>query len=183
MRKEFQKKEKGTGAAGPTRLPFGPASSPACLPLPSLSHARRPPCPIPRRPRGGRTPVLGAPRPTTPSPWSRRRPAPLDRSLHSVARAFSLLPPCACAAAAAAPPAPFLEKAPPVAPELQPRRQGHQRTRRRRGKPLRTLYRGEKQSCAVNRSSELLRPRRRAPPRRILLYPASFRSFFGALGR
>jgi len=61
-------------------------------------------------------------------------------------------------------------------PEPQPRHQDHHRTRLRRGKPVRTLYRGEKPLCAVNRSSELLRPRRRAPPRRILLDPTSFHS-------
>jgi len=65
-----------------------------------------------------------------------------------------------------------LRRSPPVAPEPQPRRQEHQRTRRRGGKPLRTLYRGEKQPCAMNRSPELPQARRSTPPRRILRYPA-----------
>ena len=107
---------KGTGAAGPTRLPFGPAGQRGPLPLPSLPRARRPPRSTRRRLRGGRAPALDAPRPATPPPWSGRRPAPPDRSLHSVAcLPLSLLPPRARAAAAAAPPAPLLEKAPPLA--------------------------------------------------------------------
>ena len=168
---------------GQPRLPFGPASSPACLPVPSLSRVRRPPRPIQRRPRGGRTPTLGAPRPTTPSPWSGRRPAPQTTpSILSPAPSPSFLRLRSSSSSAARHCQRKPRRSPPAAPELQTRRQERQRTRRRRGKPLRTLYRGEKQPCAVNRSPELLRPRRRAPPRRILRYPTSFRSLFSALG-
>jgi len=39
-RKEIQKKEKGVGAAGPTRLPFGPSSRAAQPPLPSPVRGR-----------------------------------------------------------------------------------------------------------------------------------------------
>jgi len=85
--------EKGQALLGQPRLPFGLASGPACLPLP-LSPARgRPPRPSQRRPRGGRTPAMGAPRPTG-FTWSGRRPGLPGRPIRSVARA-SLLPPSA----------------------------------------------------------------------------------------
>jgi len=73
--KKFKKKEKGTSAAGPTRLPFGPTRQRGPLPLPSLSRAWRPPRSTWRRPRGSRTPALDAPRPTGLT-WSERHPAP-----------------------------------------------------------------------------------------------------------
>jgi len=40
LRKEIQKKGKEAGAAGPTRLPFGPLSRAGQLPLPSLARGR-----------------------------------------------------------------------------------------------------------------------------------------------
>ena len=112
-----------------------------------------------------------------------RRPAPPE-ALHPFCRPrLSLLSPLASATEAVElRRAPLPENA-PTAPELQAHRREHQRTRRRRGKPLRALYRGEKQPCVVNRSPGLLRARQSAPSRRILLFPASFRSFFRALGQ
>jgi len=157
---------------GQPRLPFGPDSGPACLPLPPLSRARTPASSQPAmatwRPYAG---VVDAPRPTG-FTWSRR-------SIRSVARA-SLPPPSARErnrshrSSAAAPSPEQLRCSPPATPVPQHRRQNHQRTRHRRGKLLRTLYRGESPPNAVNRSSELLRPRRRAPPRRTSLVFASF---------
>ena len=90
LRKEIQKKiEKGQALLGQPRLPFGPDSGPACLPLP-LSPARgRPPRPSQRRPRGGRTPAMGAPRPTG-FTWSGRRPGLPGRPIRFVARALLL---------------------------------------------------------------------------------------------
>jgi len=185
-RKEIQKKKwkRGQALLGQPRLPFGPGSGPACLPLPSPARGR-PPRPSQRRPRGGRTPAMGAPRPTG-FTWSGRRPEPPGRSIRSVARA-SLPPPSARErnrsrrSSAAAPSPEKLRCSPPATLVPQSRRQNHQRARRRRGKLLRTLYRGESPSNTVNRSSELLRPRRRAPPRRTSLVSASFRLLFGAL--
>ena len=112
--KNFKKKEKGTGAAGPTRLPFGPASSPACLPLPSLSRARRPPRPIQRRPRGGRTPALGAPRPATSTPPGRDAD-PRPQTTPSILSPAPLPPPSVRAAATAAVPPRAIAGASPAA--------------------------------------------------------------------
>ena len=85
--------EKGQAQPGQPRLPFGPDRSPACLHLP-LSPARgRLPRPSQRRPRGGRTPAMGAPRPTG-FTWSGRRPGLPGRSIRPVARA-PLPPPSA----------------------------------------------------------------------------------------
>jgi hypothetical protein len=89
---------------------------------------------------------------------------------------------CSRSSSAAAPSMEKLRCSPPATPVPQPRRQDHHRTRLRRGKLLRTLYRGERPSFAVNRSAELLRPRRRALPRRTSLVSASFCLLFGALG-
>ena len=99
----------GTGAAGPTRPPFGPARQRGPLPLPSLSHARRPPCSTRRRPRGGRTPALDAPRPTSLT-WSERHPAP-RRPILSPPRS-PLLPLLASATAVAFPPQRHRRKSP-----------------------------------------------------------------------
>ena len=87
LRKEIQKKmEKGQALLGQPRLPLGPRSGPACVPLP-LSPARgRPPRLSQRWPRGGRTPAMGAPQPTG-FTWSGRRPELPGRSIRSVARA------------------------------------------------------------------------------------------------
>jgi hypothetical protein len=105
-RKEISKKKgKGAGAAGPTRLPSGPAGQRGPLPLPSLPRARRPPCSTRRRPRGGRTPALDAPRPASNPPWSGRRRRLPGHSLHPVSPApsFSFLLRSNRAAAAAPP--------------------------------------------------------------------------------
>ena len=181
--KKFKKKEKGTCAAGPTRLTFSPARQRGPLPLPSLSRARCPPRSTRRRPLGGRTPALDAPRPTGLT-WSERHPArrrailsPRSSLSSSSAHAHR-----SSSSSAAAPSPEKLRCSPPATPVPQPRCQDHQRTRRRRGKPLRTLYRGESPSYAVNRSPELLRPCRRAPPRRISPVPISFCSLLCALG-
>jgi len=107
--KKFKKKEKETGAAGPTRLPFGPASSAACFPLLSLSRARRPPRSTRRRPRGGRTPALDASQPTGLT-WSERHPAP-RRAILSPPRS-PLLPPLTSATAVAVPPQRHHRKSP-----------------------------------------------------------------------
>ena len=178
--------EKGTGAAGPTPPPFRPRQQPGLPPHP-LSPARVAPAslhpaPATWRPYAG---VMDASRPTGLT-WSGRRPEPLGRSTRSVARA-SLSPSStrernrSRRSSAAAPSPEKLRCSPPATPVPQTRRQNHQRARRRRGKLLRTLYRGESPSNAVNRSSELLRPRRRAPPRRTSFVSASFRLLFGAL--
>ena len=67
-RKEIQKKEKGACAAGPTPLPFRPSKRPGLPPL-SLSLPRADaPRSTRRRPRGGRTPALDAPRPASNPP-------------------------------------------------------------------------------------------------------------------
>jgi len=175
LRKEIQKKmERGTGAAGPTPPPFRPSQRPG-LPPPPLSPARAAPAslhPAPAmwRPYAG---VVDAPRPTGLT-WSGRRPEPPGRSTRSVARSSSSARKCnrSRRSSAAAPSPEKLRCSPSATPVPQPRRQNHQRTRRRRGKLLRTLYRGESPSNAVNRSSELLRPR---------FVSASFRLLFGAL--
>ena len=186
MRKEIQKKwKRGPALLGQPRLPFGPASGTACLPLPSLprTDARLVPA------SDGHVAAVRR-------RWARRgRPASPGRDADSSPQAaplalspapLSLLPPLAqrsSSSSAARHCQRKLRRSPPTAPELQAHRREHQRTRRRHGKPLRALYRGEKQLCAVNRSPELLRARRSALPRRILLFPTSFRSFFGALGQ
>jgi hypothetical protein len=185
--KNFKKKKREQALLGrPASLSAQPAARPASpSPLSPVRGARLAPssdghvAAVRRRwARRGRPP---------PPPWSGRRPAPPDHSLHSVARASpSSLRPRSSSSSRSSAARHYRSKprrSPPAAPELQARRQEYQRTCRRRGKPLRALYRGEKQPCAVNRSPVLLRPRRSAPPRWILLYPASFRSFFGALGR
>jgi len=187
LRKEIQKKwKRGPALLGQPRLPFGPASGPACLPPPPLSRARTPalsqPATATWRPYAG---VVGAPRPTG-FTWSGCRPELPGRSIRSVARA-PLPPPsarernCSRRSSAATPSSEQPRCSPPATPVPQPRRQNHQRTRRRRGKLLRMLYRGESPLTAVNRSSELVRPRRRAPPRRTSLVSAPFRLLFGAL--
>ena len=74
-----------------------------------------------------------------------------------------------------------LHRSPPEALVTHSLRQDHHRNRLRRGKPLRTLYRGERPPQALNRSPEFPRPRRRAPPCRNLLVLASFRLLLSAL--
>jgi len=75
-----------------------------------------------------------------------------------------------------------LRRSPPAPPVTHPRRQNHRCTRLRRGKPLRTLYRGERPPRALNRSPEFPRPRRSAPSCRNLLVSATFRLFSSAFG-
>jgi hypothetical protein len=103
-RKEIQKKKKGAGAAGPTPLPFRPSKRPGLPPL-SLSLPRADaPRSTRRRPRGGRTPALDAPRPASNPPWSGRRRWLPGHFVHPVSPApsFSFLR--SNRAAAAAPP-------------------------------------------------------------------------------
>ena len=169
--------------AGPTRLPFGPSKSRGPF-FPPLSPARgRPPWSTRRRPRGGRTTAS----------WTRRsRPAYPGRDATPLPQAppFCPLPApspplfasAGAAAAAAAPLLAELRRSPPAKPVAHSLRQNHRCTRLPRGKPLRTLYLGEKPPRALNRSPEFLRPRRSGPPRRNLLVSASFRLLLGALG-
>jgi len=90
----------GQALLGQPRFPFGPDSGPACLPLP-LSPARgRPPRPSQRRPRDGRTPAMGAPRPATSTPLV-GTPTRAPRNPHPFCRPrLPLLPPLASATAA-----------------------------------------------------------------------------------
>ena len=187
LRKEIQKKNgKGGRRCWANPPPFRPRQRPGLPPPPPLSRARTPassePATATWRPYAG---VVDAPRPTG-FTWSGRRPELPGCSIRSVARA-SLPSPSARErnrsrrSSAAAPSPEQLRCSPPATPVPQPRRQNHQRTCRRRGKLLRTIYRGESPLNAVNRSSKLLRPRRRAPRRRTSLVFASFRLLFGAL--
>jgi hypothetical protein len=185
LRKEIQKKGKGAGAAGPTPPPFRPRSRPG-LPLPPPLFRARTPASSQLATATWR-PYAGDGRAAADGfTWSVRRPGLPGHSIRYVARA-SLLPPSARErnrsrrSSAVAPSPEQLRCSPPATPVPQPRRQNHQSTRRRRGKLLRTFYRGESPSSAVNSSLELFRARRSSPPRRILLFPPPFRSFFGAL--
>jgi len=81
---KFKKNKKGTGAARPTRLPFG-AAKPHGLASPPLSPTRRRPHrSTQRRPRDG----------CTPASWTRRWPIVLPRSgRHPVPPGAILSPP------------------------------------------------------------------------------------------
>jgi hypothetical protein len=186
LRKEIQKKWKRGRRCQANPPPFRPSERPGLLPPPPLSHARTPassqPASATWRPYAGEEraaaghlhPLVGT-------------PARAPRPFHPLCRApLSLLPPLAQRSrsnSAAAPSPEQLRYSPPATPVPQSRHRNHQRIRHRRGKLLRTFYRGESPSSAVNSSLELLRARRSAPPRRILSFPTSFHSFFGALGR
>jgi len=142
LRKEIQKKKwkRGQALLGQPRLPFGPDSSPACLP--HLSPARATPAslhpaPVTWRPYAG---VVDAPRPTGLT-WSGRRPEPPGRSTRSVARASLSHSSTrernrSRRSSAAAPSAEKLRCSPPAMLVPQTRRQNHQRTHRRRSKLL-----------------------------------------------
>ena len=147
---KFQKKIKKRGQAllgRPASLSAQPAARPASpSSLSPARDARLAPS------RGGHVAAIrrrwarrGRP---PPPPWSRRRPASPDAlSILSPVPSPSFLRPRTQLQQQQLRPRHCwkkLRRSPPVAPELQARRQGHQRTRRRRGKPLRTLYRGEK---------------------------------------
>jgi hypothetical protein len=134
-RKEIQKKKKGAGAAGPTPLPFRPSKRPGLPPL-SLSLPRADaPRSTRRRPRGGRTPALDAPRPASNPPWSGRRRRLPDHFARSVPRALLLLPPPLAPRSSSRSSARHcrreLRRSSPATPEPQARRREHQGTRRR----------------------------------------------------
>ena len=108
-RKEIQKKKKGTGAAGPTPLPFRPSERPGLLPLsPSLSRVRTRPAPLGtghvaavrrRWTRRGRPPTppgrdAGSGSQAISSVLSPRPPSPSSLRSHRTAAAA---PPCAIA--------------------------------------------------------------------------------------
>jgi hypothetical protein len=109
LRKEIQKKmEKGQALPGQPRLPFGPASGPACFPLP-LSPARAAPA-LSQPASATWRPYAGEERAAAGHlhpPWSGRRLGLPGHSLHSVARpspsslrsrsAAAAIPPCAIA--------------------------------------------------------------------------------------
>jgi len=182
-RKEIQKKGKGAGAAGPTRLPFDPLSRAAQLPLPSPTRGRARLAPpgaghvAAVRRRRGRDRLADRLIPVRTPPRAPRRPlcplpAPSPSSLASAAAAVTIVAPLLAE----------LRRSPPTASVSRSPRQGHRHVRLRRGKPLRTLYRGESHPRARNRSPEFTRPHRNAPPRRNPPISASFRLFLSALG-
>ena len=134
-RKEIQKKEKGAGAAGPTPLPFRPSKRPGLPPL-SLSLPRADaPRSTRRRPRGGRTPALDAPRPASNPPG--RDAGSGSQAISSVlspAPSFSFLPPLAPRSSSSSSARHCRRKprrSPPTAPEPQAHRREHQRLRHR----------------------------------------------------
>jgi len=168
LRKEIQKKEKGDRRCWADPPPFRPSqtSQPASpsLSLPRAAPASLHPAPAMWRPYAG---VVDAPRPTrlhlvgTPPRALRRLhsvPSPLPSSSSARERHHR-------SRSAAAPSPEKPRCSPPVTPVAYPRRQSHHCTRLRCGKLLRTLYRGKRPPYTVNRSSELLRPHWRAPPR------------------
>ena len=185
MRKEIKKRERGQALLGrPASLSAQPGSA-ARFPSP-LSPAR-----------GARLAPTGAGHvaavrqrrghaaadPPSPGRDANPRPQATPFCPHSSLSSSSARERNRSRSSSAAAPSPEkLRCSPPVTPVAYPQRQSHHCTRRRRGKLLRTLYRGERPSFAVNRSPELLRPRRRAPPRRTSLVSASFRLLFGTLG-
>ena len=186
-RKEIKKNGKGGRRcrANPAPLSAQRAARPASL-SPSLPRAA-PALSQPASPRGGRTPARSAPRPATYTPPGRDAGSGSQAIPSILSPApLSLLPPLAQRGrtnSTAAPSPEQLRCSPLATPVPQPRRRNHQSARRSRGKLMRTLYRGESPSSTVNRSLELPRARRSAPPRRILPFPTSFRWFLVALGR
>ena len=169
-RKEIQKKGEGVGA-WPSSAAW--PSSPAPLPRADASASLHPALATWRpyaQPRGV-VDTVGTP------PRASRRPlCPLP------APSPSPLASAAAAATAAAPLLAQLRHSPPAMSVSHCPRQGQRRVRLRRGKPLRTLYRGESHQRARNHPSEFTRPRRSAPPRRNPPVSASFRLFLSVLG-
>jgi len=176
LEKRNSKKEKRGQALLARPPPFRPS-----FPLPSPVRGR-PPRSTRRRPRGGRTSAS----------WTRRWPTDLPRSGQHPARLDAILSPPAPSvllrsrAQPQRPPRPHcrpaLRRSPQAALVALSLRQDNRRARLRRGKPLRTLYRGENPPRTLNLSPEFARTRRRAPPRRNLPVSAPFCLFFSALG-
>ena len=153
--KEIKKRKKrGAGAAGPTRLNFGPLRRVAQL-LPPPRRARTcPPFSTRCRPRGGRT-LATWPRP----PGSDRHdlvgmPPRSPRRLHSPCRPLF----CLGRSRSQAPPWrhcwPKLRRSPLAVSAGHSPRQGHRRVRHRHGKHLRTLNRGVRPPRDRNSSLE-----------------------------
>ena len=114
---------------------------------------------------------------------SGRHPAPPDAPFCPLpAPSPSPLTSAAAAATAVAPLLAELRRSPPAASVSRSPCQGRRCVRLRRGKPLRTLYRGESRPRARNLSPEFPRPRRSAPPRRNPPISTPFRLLLSALG-
>ena len=184
MEKRNSKKEKGQALLGrPASLSAQPsrAARPPLSSLPRADARLAPPgaghVAAVRRRRG-----RAAGRPTYPSRDSTPRPEP---PFYPLPLSLFFSPLARTAAVAAAPPRrhcrPALRRSPQAALVALSLRQDHRRARLRRGKPLRTLYRGENPSRTLNLSPELARTRRRAPPRKNFPVSAPFCMFFSAL--
>ena len=117
------------------------------------------------------------------SAYPGRDATPHPQTRHTVPPAPSRSPLTSAAETTVVAPLPAeLRRSPQAALVARSLCQDHRRVRLRRGKPLRTLYRGENPPRAHNLSPEFARHRRSAPPRRSLPIFAPFRLFLSALG-